>query len=208
MGFEGTYDRLRTRVGLIFSPVPVPPSAWTVLAVLLAIAGFYAMTQQLLGIAFWLFIASGVVDVIDGGVARVRKGETAFGAWLDDISDKSREILLFFGLFFISFPLPQIWIILLILLSFAIDYLKLHGLYRGLLTHEEIEEAPGRIERVERVLVVLAGMLVYGISADYLSYAVEISLLLAVLRVLQAVGYIYPKKEKKERVGQLRRMIR
>lgn len=39
--------------------------------------------------AFWLFIAAGVTDLVDGSIARLTKKETELGAFLDPIADKA-----------------------------------------------------------------------------------------------------------------------
>jgi cardiolipin synthase len=40
------------------------------------------------GVAFWIFVAAGVTDLLDGLIARVFRQGTALGAFLDPLADK------------------------------------------------------------------------------------------------------------------------
>ncbi len=55
------------------------------LAVPLAV---YLILSGQLGWAFWLFVAAGVSDALDGAIARTFRSRTALGAYLDPIADK------------------------------------------------------------------------------------------------------------------------
>lgn len=206
------YDKFRTRVGMIFAQLPFGPNFWTALAILSAIVGFFSMIQNSVLSAFSLFLLSGIFDIVGGGVARVKQGETAFGAWLDDIADKLRETLLYLSLFFVI--MPSIWISkefaisLLIILSFAVDYIKTHGYYRKVLEESEIEIAPGSFERVERFAIVLVGLIFYQINTIYLIYLIYLALLLSVFRILQAFSYIIVRKKRKEKIRKIREVVR
>ena len=39
-------------------------------------------------LAFWLFIAAGVTDAVDGAIARLFDARTPLGQWLDPLADK------------------------------------------------------------------------------------------------------------------------
>lgn len=39
--------------------------------------------------AFWLFLAAGVSDALDGAIARMANARTVIGGWLDPIADKA-----------------------------------------------------------------------------------------------------------------------
>jgi len=49
-------------------------------------------------IAGVLIFISKIFDAVDGELARLKKMETARGAWLDGISDRFKENLIFFGI--------------------------------------------------------------------------------------------------------------
>jgi cardiolipin synthase len=39
--------------------------------------------------AFWLFVAAGLTDAVDGAIARLCDARTPLGAWLDPLADKA-----------------------------------------------------------------------------------------------------------------------
>lgn len=63
------------------------------------------------GAAFWIFVAAGVSDGIDGALARWLKARTPLGAWLDPIADKALLVGVFVSLGWVE-ALP-IWVVVL-----------------------------------------------------------------------------------------------
>jgi cardiolipin synthase len=47
-----------------------------------------AILSARFGVAFWIFVAAGVTDLLDGLIARVFRQGTALGAFLDPLADK------------------------------------------------------------------------------------------------------------------------
>jgi cardiolipin synthase len=65
------------------------PNAIT-FARLCAVPGaIWLMLQHRLDIAFWVFIAAGISDGLDGWLARVRNSRSALGALMDPVADKA-----------------------------------------------------------------------------------------------------------------------
>jgi cardiolipin synthase len=49
----------------------------------------WLMIQHRLDLAFWVFVAAGVSDGIDGWLARIRNSRSALGALMDPVADKA-----------------------------------------------------------------------------------------------------------------------
>ncbi|MBU8543881.1 CDP-alcohol phosphatidyltransferase family protein [Roseomonas sp. ROY-5-3] len=65
------------------------PNAIT-FARLCAVPGaIWLMLQHRLDIAFWVFVAAGISDGLDGWLARVRNSRSALGALMDPVADKA-----------------------------------------------------------------------------------------------------------------------
>lgn len=65
------------------------PNAIT-FARLCAVPGaIWLMLQHRLDLAFWVFVAAGVSDGIDGWLARIRNSRSALGALMDPVADKA-----------------------------------------------------------------------------------------------------------------------
>lgn len=79
------------------------------LAVPLAV---YLILRRELDYAFWLFVAAGVSDAIDGAVARMFRARTVLGAYLDPIADKALLVSVYLSL--ASIGEVPLWLVILI----------------------------------------------------------------------------------------------
>ena len=64
------------------------PNAFTFLRVALLPVILWAILEQRFALAFWLLLAGGVSDFLDGYLARLLKQTSTFGLYLDPIADK------------------------------------------------------------------------------------------------------------------------
>ncbi len=62
--------------------------------------------------AFWLFVAAGVSDAIDGAIARLFHAHTALGAFLDPLADKALLVSVYLSLAKIG--LLPLWLVILV----------------------------------------------------------------------------------------------
>ncbi len=67
-----------------------------------------------MGVAFWLFVAAGVTDAVDGAVARLWNARSRLGQWLDPLADKVLLVSIYVVLG-ISGALP-LWLTVLVVL--------------------------------------------------------------------------------------------
>lgn len=78
----------------------------------------YLILQQELGWAFWLFVAAGLSDALDGAIARLCQMQTKLGAWLDPIADKALLVSVYLSLAHIN-ELP-LWLAILVVFRDAL----------------------------------------------------------------------------------------
>lgn len=52
-------------------------------------AAIWLMLHNRLDIAFWVFVAAGISDGLDGWLARIRNSRSALGAMMDPVADKA-----------------------------------------------------------------------------------------------------------------------
>jgi len=98
-------DEARVAVKVGKSPaVPLPPPRLMGLADAITFArlgavplAFWLVVRHDLGIAFWLFVAAGASDAVDGWLAR-RTGSSALGAVLDPVADKALLVTMYITL--------------------------------------------------------------------------------------------------------------
>lgn len=90
------------------------PNALTILRLLSVPLIVWLMAAGEMGWAFWLFIAAGITDAVDGAVARLCDARTRLGQWLDPLADKVMLVAVFITLG-IAGHLP-LWLVVLVVL--------------------------------------------------------------------------------------------
>ncbi|VVB65518.1 Archaetidylinositol phosphate synthase [Candidatus Gugararchaeum adminiculabundum] len=179
-------------VGRIFEPIPLSPNQWTALSVLFALAGFYFLAVQKRFLIALVFFAIGIfLDIIDGAIARAKNLVSAKGAFLDGMCDRLTEFMLLYGLILYGIPnyylAGALWLVLLIFFgSIMTAFTRAYAVYTKAVSFEKVKEMPGLLERTERMLLVLLGMLGFlFLSPIYLTYAIILATALSVITVLQ-----------------------
>ena len=150
----------------------VSPNAITALSLLLCmLAGAAAALGHLPG-AVWLFSSAGILDVLDGRLARLSGHQTAAGALFDSVSDRWGELCAFAGYAWFLHDSPWLFAVLGASAgSMMVSYTRARGEGLG------VDLAGGIMQRAERVVLVSAGTLVaawYGANPDTLDLVVPI----------------------------------
>ncbi|MGE5476201.1 MAG: CDP-alcohol phosphatidyltransferase family protein [Bacteroidales bacterium] len=110
------------------------PNALTILRLFAVPLTVWLMAHGIFGAAFWLFVAAGVTDAVDGAVARLANARTRLGTWLDPLADKALLVSVYIALA-AQGHLP-IWLVVLVTLRdvvivlYAVVYV-LAGTFRG-----------------------------------------------------------------------------
>lgn len=187
------------RVGTIFSKLGITPNQWTVISLLPAILGFVALVYNELLIGVGLFILSGLLDVVDGAVARVTGAVSNLGAFLDGIIDRYVELLMYMGVFvYLSNNLiydilipHSYWIALLIFGALMPTFVRSYADHRGVVTEpEDHKRMGGLIERAERLGMMFAGMILGAFDITYLIYMVVVTAVLSNFTALQRIWFV------------------
>lgn len=173
------------------------PNAWTVIALAVAIGGFFALVSHSLLLGLLLFLISGALDMVDGAVARSTGQTSTAGAFLDGVLDRYVEFFLILGLFFYlgpktSFFIPVgAWIAILIFGAVMTSFVRAYADHRGLVKDQRVlaKEMGGFIERAERLILIYAGMIGALLFGDF--WLVCAVVLVAVLSNLTSIQRIY-----------------
>jgi len=123
-----------------------------------AIAGVAVATGHF-AIATWSYVAAGILDLVDGRLARATGRQTESGAFLDSVLDRWGEIFLFSGL---AWQLQGSWALLATLLalggSLMVSYTRARAESLGVMTNG------GAMQRPERIILVSLGCLVAALA--------------------------------------------
>lgn len=141
----------------------VSPNHITVAGMLLSLAAgiFFAA-----GEIFWggmLLWASGLMDPIDGTVARLSGKVSRFGALFDSTLDRYSEFFIFFG-FLVYFKSGRMLIVVMLALmgSIMVSYIKARAESLGQ------KEFRGLMQRPERIILLIAGTVLNAPINHYL----------------------------------------
>ena len=105
--------------------------------------------------AVWLYVVAGILDVLDGRLARRNGTHTAAGALFDSVSDRWGELFVFAGYAWLLRDTP--WLLAVMGAasgSMMVSYTRARA--EGL----DIELAAGIMQRAERIVVVTGGTLI------------------------------------------------
>ena len=111
----------------------------------------------------WLFTSAGILDVLDGRLARLSGQQTAAGALFDSVSDRWGEVFVFAGYAWLL--RDTAWLLAVIAAmgaSMMVSYTRARAEGLG------VTGAGGVMQRAERVALVAAGTLIaawYGARA-------------------------------------------
>lgn len=188
------------KMGEIISKSKVDPNIVTVSAVIFAAFSAYYVMQNnyILAIAFMFF--AGIVDMVDGAVARAQKNVTYFGNYLDAMTDKYVEIILYAGFALSGYAVPAFFAITG---SLIISYAKPR---LAIVIPADNHDWPAIGERADRYVILLAGMILstikpvlygYGTIAATLWAVAIVTNLGAIQRMLYARGLIKEHASKK-----------
>jgi phosphatidylglycerophosphate synthase len=144
---------------------------------LVLISGLIAAYFIYLGFFYWailFIIISGLLDGIDGAVAKANNKETKFGALFDSVTDKITEISWYIALGLLNplfWPLAAMAIAFFMLSSYISKHAKAVGGKSG----------GGIMERKERLILIIIGLLVI----NWMLYILYLIAFLSFLTCLQ-----------------------
>jgi len=181
------FDDLGKKIGLKFSKLSISPNQWSLLGLFLVLISFYFLINQNFLISGIIFIFAASIDMIDGAVARATKKASVFGAYIDTVVDRIVEFVIILGLFLNQYPdfiFPvKLWIFLLLFSSMMVTYTKSAASEKKLVKREM--EGGGLLEHPDRMLLILAIILVSSFSLLYASFLIVITTFLVATTAFQ-----------------------
>lgn len=130
----------------------LPANALSMLSGLLGISAGVALAAGRFALGGWLFLAAGILDVMDGRIARTRKEANPAGAALDSVLDRYVDSAMLMGL---AWYYRDTWVLLPALMallgSSLVPYVRAKGEGLGVSVRD------GAMQRLERVLFLGVG---------------------------------------------------
>ncbi len=184
--YRKAFEPLTSKIAACFTWVH--PNAITYFSIVVAIASAYAYANK-----FWIWggllgLFAGLLDSLDGSVARKTGRTSKWGAYLDAIVDRYVEAIILFGVAWGSWMWAPVYII--IVGSLLISYAKARA---AMETKVDNINWPDIFERAERMLLVNIGVPIFAYTGFLFYY-------LWILAVLFHLGAI-------QRILRVRRML-
>lgn len=130
----------------------LPANALSMLSGLLGVSSGVAVAAGRFALGGWLFLGAGILDVMDGRIARTRKEANPAGAALDSVLDRYVDSAMLMGL---AWYYRGTWVLLPALMallgSSLVPYVRAKGEGLG------VNVRDGAMQRLERVLFLGAG---------------------------------------------------
>lgn len=180
--------------------IPLSANQVTLSTILIALIGFLAVSHSQLLLGFFLFLAAGIFDALDGSIARAKKQQTSFGFFLDGVSDRIVEFLFLLSFLFLPFPSinKELTLFALLFFSLIIPYMKSYAEHSRALSHEKALKMSGLFERSERLillyLILICFIAGYG---NISSNLILLGVLLTFITFLQRFYYVVKYHSKK-----------
>lgn len=183
------FKKLSDWTGSIFSKIGLTPNQYTLISLVFVLVSFYFLINRKLILALIFFLLTAFLDFIDGAVAKFLDKKTKKGAYLDTISDRYVEGIIWLGFLFLPLPdflLPaKIWIFLAFFGSLMTTYSKAAAKEKEL-TQEELRK--GLFGRPERVVLISLAISLGIFNLSWMLYPI---LILAVFSNITALQRIY-----------------
>jgi len=186
--FRGVLDP----IGAFFNQIGLMPNTMTILGLLGNTVGAVLLSQGKMTYGGLIILAMGPVDALDGTMARLRGEPSEFGAFVDSVSDRYSELVIFGGLLFYYVQQGN-WVAALVTYlaatgSVLVSYVRARASSLG------YDTKVGILTRMERYLV-LAPTLVFNIPM----VGLWIIAILANITALQRIWDIRRKTHGKDR---------
>ena len=176
------------------------PNTWTLLSLVPALFGLAALVMHQLAYGLVLFALSAFIDIVDGTVARITNQATDRGAFIDGVVDRYVELLLYIGLLlyvgrgdFMNLP-NEAWFMVLMFGALMTSFVRAYADHRGIVTDpDELKRMGGLLERLERLMLLYAGMFLGLFNTEWLMAVIAITAVLANATVLQRIVFAMRK---------------
>ncbi len=172
------------------------PNTWTLISLVPALAGLWALVTHHLALGLAMFALSAFIDIVDGTVARVTNQVSDKGAFIDGVVDRYVELLLYLGLLiyvgrgeFLGLP-HEAWIVLLIFGGLMTSFVRAYADHRGIVKDPaELKRMGGLLERLERLMLLYLGMFLGLFNIQWLMAIIVLTAVLANATALQRIRF-------------------
>jgi phosphatidylglycerophosphate synthase len=186
-----TWAKFSAQLGYIFSHLPFRPNYYTWLTLPIAFIGLLAIINRLVISGVLLFLIAGLLDIIDGAVARHTQQASHAGAFLDGSLDRFIDFFLLFSYFLLAIETPLMalshWITAAIFFAIMPSFEVAYANHRRAVNDPEEKLIWRILNRGEMYILMLLIPLFSLINPKWAGYLLVILVILSVITTLQTL---------------------
>ena len=182
-------ESLRPLLTKILNPLArnlnINPNIVTVISPFIALLAAYGFANHLLLLGCVAILLSGLLDVVDGAVARYHDRTSKFGAFLDSTMDRFADAIIYIGIIYGGYC---DWFIgaLAIHSAITVSYVRARAESQG------VDCSVGIAERAVRMIILMVGALIgYFTRPIYFTYVIIILVILSYTTVGQRIYHVW-----------------
>ncbi len=138
----------------VFVRLRVAPNVLTFTSLLVCAGAGIAIALGFLATGAWLYVFAGLLDILDGRLARATGQQSRAGAFLDSVADRWGELFVFSGFAWLLHDSPWLPAVMFAVAgSVMVSYTRARGEALG------VELNGGTMQRAERIALVAIGTL-------------------------------------------------
>ncbi len=190
-------NRLRPYISGYLEAAAKPLAEKGVKPIHLSLIGVFASVSSiapLIGIEGWigiigftiLILFSGLMDALDGALARMTGEASSIGSYIDSFLDRVSDTAIIIYLYLGGLTSDALLIMLLLSVSILISYTRAKAESLGVAM-----SGVGIIERGERVGLVILASLLYIVNPSYSLYLLYLLLVLSIATIIQRSLHVY-----------------
>lgn len=175
------------------------PNAITIVGLIMHLPIAYLIATDRLIIAAILLVIFGLFDTIDGELARLQKRASTTGMFLDSVTDRIKEVMLYVGAgyLFVSQDLPYfaVWAILACGIAVSVSYINAWGeVAISKSAHVNSSHQNNKSFRTGLMTYdVRIFIMIVGLLSDHLPLAVMVIALLSLITMMQRIISVVQK---------------
>jgi archaetidylinositol phosphate synthase len=173
-------------VGRLLGKLDLTPNMLTILSLLASVLSFWFYYNRNLILGAFCIVLTGIIDMLDGAVARANGKLTRFGAVLDHVLDRYAEYLIIIGIILGNY-VEWIW-----------GIFALVGMLMASFTRAKAESVGGLksctvglAERQEKLIIIIVGSFASIYYPNALAYAIILVGILSHITVIQRLEYTW-----------------
>lgn len=182
--FDTTIDAVVSPMGRGLARLGVTPNALTTMGLVLTgvAAGLVVAGEPVIG--GWALVLGGLMDTLDGAVARADNRSTPFGAFYDSVSDRLSDGIILAGVAFWLRDQPRLFALTITALVAA----QVTSYVRAKAEAIDLECQIGILERAERAIILMFGLVFWRWILEPVLWILAVG---GVVTIIQRVHHVW-----------------